>query len=307
MKEELQPIELQEPTETTNETLLEELTGKIRNEFPELNFSQARLITEGLDNVAVILDEKIVFRFPWTEQNVKSFTREMELLDKIHDKLPLPIPHYEYVSAKKNFGGYEMIQGSDLTPELFETLSEDVKEKIAKQLGEFLSRLHKLSPDVVNDSQIWRTPMFFQKRYLEKRRSVIANGITPDLLSKIDDFYEKFVEINPPADAFIHADMHGRHFLLAPNKTEISGVLDFGEASAGDRAYDFFAFRKYGDDFFGQVLQNYTLEKGDDFINRSHWYLVRSLVDNLFRKIKNGGDTTELTSTVEEHLSNLKK
>lgn len=295
-----EPVDIKKDLE-----LLKKLTEKIQNEFPDLNFTHTRLIKEGLDNAVVILDEKIVFRFPWTENYVKAFGQEVELLEKLHNKLPLPIPHYEYLSANKDFGGYEMIQGSDLTPEAFETLPETVKAKIAKQLGEFLSAFHKLSPDLVANKP-WRDPAFFMKRWFAKRRAIVANGIEPSLLEKLDGFYEEFAKLEAPADALINGDIHGRHALLAQNKSEISGVIDFGEASVGDRAYDFFTFRKYGEEFLGQVLQNYSLEH-DDFVNRSRWYFVRVLVDEMMRKIQKDQDISQSVSVIEEQLTQLKK
>ncbi len=127
MRKDLQLIDSQEPIKATDATLLEELTRKIHNEFSKISFSHARLVAEGLANVVVILDEKIVFRFPRTEKHLQLFSQEVQLLEKLHNKLPLPIPYYKYMSADKDFGGYQMIQGSDLTPELLEALPKNVK------------------------------------------------------------------------------------------------------------------------------------------------------------------------------------
>ncbi len=295
----------QEPPEQTDATILAELVEKIHQEFPDLQFSEARLEKEGLDNFVVVLDEEWVFRFPRIEKYVKLFSREVQLLKIIKDKVPVAVPDYEYLSKENEFGGYRMIKGGELTYEIFKNLPKDVKEKIAQQLGEFLSALHNLPSEAITDNHIWRTPVFFEKRYYTNRRTIFAENTTPDLLKRIDDFYEKFKKIEFPSNRVIHADLSSRHMLISPEKTSISGIIDFGEMSFADPADDFYGFWSYGEDFLKEVLQHYTPEKDDDLIDRSHLYFVRYLVDRLYRKYDWGQDPKEAEHLLEEHLSKI--
>ncbi len=303
MGEKQKPSEPIEPSDPKD--VLGELTEKIRSEFPDLTFYEVKLVEEGLDNLIVILDEKWVFRFPRITKYIKSFQREVELLKNVKDEVPVAVPDYEYLSKEKDFGGYKMIKGGELTPEAFEDLPEDVKKKIAQQLGEFLSALHRLSPEFVIDDRAWRSPAFFEKRYSTNRREILAENIARDLLGRIDNFYKKFSEMEISRSNVVHADLSSRHILLSPEKTNISGIIDFGEMAVGDPADDFQGFWSYGEDFLKEVLRHYALEKDDSLTNRSHLYFIRFLIDRLYRKLDRGQNPEEAKLILGEHLSKI--
>lgn len=92
--------------------------------------------------MAIILDNKIIFRFPRKRQNPQ-FKIELALNQfLVKHILSVPIPNYTLIPKDKSFVGYTMIQGKSITPERFKKLSLSQKQKIAKQLVNFLHELH---------------------------------------------------------------------------------------------------------------------------------------------------------------------
>ena len=123
---------------------MQEYLQRIRIEFPEFAFANARMVTDGADHLVFVIDEAWIFRFPKTDEYRESFKREVELLDELNGKTVVRVPHYEFLSKEKDFGGYKMIPGGELRIEKFFALEERVQQLIPKQMGEFLSVLHKL-------------------------------------------------------------------------------------------------------------------------------------------------------------------
>ncbi len=82
----------------------DELECRIRAEFPSLKFSEARLVTSGVDHVVLILDSEWVFRFPRTDEYRKSFKRELRLLHVLRDVSPVSVPEYQYFSRNEDLG-----------------------------------------------------------------------------------------------------------------------------------------------------------------------------------------------------------
>lgn len=294
-----------ERSEPKEGDVLEQLTGKIRQEFPDLSFSEAQLVEEGLDNWVVILDDKWVFRFVRSEEYIKPFSREAWLLEEIRNKLPIEVPEYEYVSKEKDFGGYKMLKGDELSTEALKSLPEETKGKIAQELGEFLSALHSLPQEPAAKDHDWRSPNYFSERYYQRRHAVFADNAPPGLLEKLDKFFEEFVKIKYPQEKVVHTELWTRHILLSEGKTNISGIIDFGEMAVGDPACDFAGLWAYGEDFLKKVMEHYNQEKDDGFVERSRYYYVRYLIDRLYRKYDWRQDPKELELNLEKYLSQI--
>lgn len=116
---------------------------KIKQHFPQIIFKRSRMLTHGWDNVAIILDNAYIFRFPREKQN-EQFKRELALNPLLVKRITsVPIPHYTLVSKDRSFVGYNLIQGSSVPPKQFRKFASAQKNEIARQLAEFLRELHR--------------------------------------------------------------------------------------------------------------------------------------------------------------------
>ncbi len=233
-------------------------------------------IEYGDDHVVVILDGKIVFRFPRTTIYRKSFSGELKLLDAFKDKTPIAVPDYTYLSKGKNFGGYKLIKGKELTEARFTNLTDVEKKKFISDIAKFLTVLHGLNKKVLPASRAhepWSMDNLLQykNRYWQERRKKIASFVEEETLKQIDAFYDAFICVcrRSQSCTVIHGDLSGDHRLLDIKQRKLSGIIDFADAAIGDPAHDFSFFWSYGDDIAKSVYKKYGRHKDKELLNRS--------------------------------------
>lgn len=290
----------------TEERSAEELVAKIRAEFPGLAFTSAQLVTNKSDDHTVfILDDRWVFRFPRSESYTASFKHELAILEALKPLTDVPVPHYEHVSHAKDFGGYRMFRGAELEPEVFATLAQDARDKLARDLGALNSAMHSLPialrPPVVGDD-----PETYPEFYARKR-ALVGVHCESSLVSKLDDFFAKYPRIQPPVKKLVHGDLVGEHIYYDLKRKCIAGVIDFSDAYPGDPAGDFTYFWAYGRDFIEKMYTAYAFQDDAKLLERSHWYFVRyqvsRLVDALEENDENAAQKHE--ALIREHLGDL--
>jgi aminoglycoside 2''-phosphotransferase len=95
---------------------------------------------DGDDFLVVEVNHAWMFRFPRNESARQALRCEMAFLPEFASRSPLPVPRYTFVG--EDVVGYRKIEGMPLTRSLFETLDDETRRVIARQIGEFLSALH---------------------------------------------------------------------------------------------------------------------------------------------------------------------
>ena len=252
--------------------------AKIRNEFPDIKWNKFKYLTHGWDNNVIVLDQKIVFRFPKSDQYLKRFKSELKMMKFLDGKFDLKIPKYEFVSSNKDFGGYQMIKGVEMTASRFKRLNKKQKELIAVQLGKFLTQMHK-------------TPVKFAKKigYKEEKGgywwskentknifSAIQKTLLPRLTKKevvwIENEFKNYLSLQFPSKiTVIHSDFAADHILINPKTGKLEGIIDFSDIELGDAALDFSGLWTYGTELVKQVMDNYDRPKDKDFLERSRF------------------------------------
>src|SRR3989344_2162426 len=101
----------------------EPFAKRIREEFPNFQFSKIEFGGEGEDHTVLLVDDEWIFRFRKSTADTGSLEDELNLLAALKGKTTIKVPDYEMVSRNKDFGGYKMIRGTDLTVEQFAVLS----------------------------------------------------------------------------------------------------------------------------------------------------------------------------------------
>jgi aminoglycoside 2''-phosphotransferase len=264
----------------------EPFAKRIREDFPNFQFAKIEFGGEGEDHTVLLVDDEWIFRFRKSTAETGSLEDELNLLVALKGKTVIKVPDYEMVSRNKDFGGYKMIRGSDLTVEQFLALTPEIRSKLAKQLGEFLSILHGLPTDIFSANALQpldiRDPAYYARRFKNKRRPEIAPAISAELLNDIDNFYEKFSSMESLAYKITQGDLQSDHILLAPSKDTIAGIIDFTDAAVWDPARDFAFFWGYGEDIVNEIYANYVFHDDPDFLNRSKWQAARLFIDRLY-------------------------
>src|SRR3989344_9381623 len=140
-------------------TGIEEYKKVIEENFSGLKVKSIEKIGEGWDNFAFLANGGLEFRFPQDGRDylIKQIQAEICLMPKLQDFFNLAIPNFQYVGKHKDlpFVGYSQIVGVPLKPDLFGTLSASAKTRAAKDLADFVSKLHSFPLDVARQCVAW--------------------------------------------------------------------------------------------------------------------------------------------------------
>ena len=126
----------------------------LKRHLPDLTLREARLLpASGQFNHVLSVDERWMFRFPKSPAAAADLARELDILPRLHGRLPIPIPQPRFhasdaTSSELLFMGYRRLPGEPLLQERFARLRDDeaVLAGFAKDLALFLRTLHAIPP-----------------------------------------------------------------------------------------------------------------------------------------------------------------
>lgn len=264
----------------------ETLLQRIRAIFPDLVWDSYRYIDEGWDHEVLILDQKLVFRFPNDDEYFKQLYGETQALKRLKTFVSVQIPDYTYIAPDHSFAGYPYIPGQPLHRDLFDSLRPDARKLIAEQLASLLSAMHQLVGQGHDFTLVMPSDMKEQqariktqaKQYLPAVLSAEDFATIKDIMAETD----RLLALTLPT-VLIHGDIYNNH-LLWDEVTKQLGAIDFSDMNLGDPAFDFAELYEYGESFVQEVYSYYTAPKDATFLSRAwtyqRWVAVFMLVDH---------------------------
>lgn len=245
---------------------IDELLQRVQQALPDLPIKATDVqVTQGQFNDVLLVDAKWVFRVPRSPRAAGILRAETTLLQALHGRLPLPIPHPVPTVADERddrlaFMGYRLIPGVPLTRGVLAMVPEDATLGLAEQLAGFLHVLHHVPLDdlpltlpVVDNHSMW------EQMYQRLQRDVFAY-LRRDARDTIARQFESFLA-NPAhftwRPVLRHGDFGGTNILYDASHQVVSGVIDFGAAGLGDPAVDLAALSWFGESFLQQVFVTY--------------------------------------------------
>jgi aminoglycoside 2''-phosphotransferase len=231
------------------------------------------LLNEGWDFQVFEVDAGWLFRFPKHEASVAKLHMERELFLGLGEWVSLPVPSYEYFcesheSSLQPFAGYRKLPGTG-----GDTSKMVDRQRVARQLGIFLTGLHTYPVDKAREAGVpeahdlvahWRDKSREQLRGL--------NGLNVNL-----GLLRRYLENDTPVSfhgspSLVHNDLWAEHILVDTCSGGVSGVIDWGDAAIGDPAIDFAClYTWYGESWLENVLAHYTGKLDAEVISRSRY------------------------------------
>ena len=286
------------------------MTKRVRRAFPRLVFSRAELVETGDDNLVAVLDGTWIARFPRNEEYRGRFAAELNLLSTLGPISPLPVPRYEQVSDDRSGGVYRLIEGREMTPDVFATMTASEQRAAISTLSSFLSVLHALPEETIRqpDGTIARTwwGAQFAALYRETRRAKIAQVVSPTTLARFDAFHDAFAALAPGPARLTHDDLTDDHILVRGGR--FAGNNDLSDATLGDTAVDFAWFWRLGEANVDLLLRDYRFTSQDGGLKeRSHWRFVRYMINQLWYGLLGKWYPTpeQTVAELEPHLERL--
>ena len=250
-------------------------------------------VDEGWTNIVLEVNRKWIFRFVRDPSNTQPGV-ELAFLPLFKGHSPLPVPEIRYSGA--NFIAYEKIVGVKFSEAIFRSLGTGERSTLAAALGNFLSCLHAvafehrdLKAAPFGGGDFWRELWPAVSPHLQSHTRKRAEGYFHRALSR--------VAAATYGSVVAHSDFGTSNVLIDPARSEIAGVIDFGDLSIGDPAADFATFyRRFGKPFAEDMAENYRLPLGDDFWTRVDYESKRKPFFVLFFALNYG---------FEEHVPGL--
>lgn len=234
-------------------------------------------------------------------------------MPELEKRIAISIPHFEYIchgceAFKGVFVGYRMIKGERLTRDMFKQIcSDELSQKFSHQIAEFLSDLHSFPAGKARELGVPAGK--WQNQWAELYADIQVK-VFPFLDAKerkwTRELFEAFLnnernfQFEP---VLIHGDLSLDHILFDKEKGEIVGIVDFGDATIGDPAYDFQCLLDFGEEFFLKVLSSYELKIDPTFAQRITTFYARRVP---FHEILLGLQCRE-KGHVEKGLEDLRK
>ncbi|HEX5137913.1 MAG TPA: phosphotransferase [Planctomycetota bacterium] len=196
------------------------------------------LLGEGWDNVAYLVDDTWVYRFPRGEAQVAYLEAECEFLPLVAGRLPLPVSVAEMVGAPTAayplpFARHRYVPG--ITAERAR-LTDAGRRALAPPLGAFLRALHDLDAKGLPGDLIGR--MDHGKRApaaRERLGQLAALGVIADVSPWLPLLGS--LPRSPLPSCALHGDFYCRQIVLGEDRS-LKAVIDWGDIHRGDPACD---------------------------------------------------------------------
>lgn len=262
-------------------TTEERVRRLIAKYFPSFRVQSIVVPKQGLDHLAVIVNDAFVFRFPRKARYKRIFADETLLLEWIQPQVSLPVPRYEILAADRSCGAYPLLSGVRLSPDMFGRWNRKQQQQAAEDFAQFLSLLHALPAQVarrrfhVPVSSLQRSVVSWKRNY----HTHVASMLTPAERSRCEEILAAFsspIFRKVPA-VLSHNDLYSEHILADPKRCRISGIIDFSDRAIGDPAGDIAKCWEYGQTYVTDVREKYVSARSDPtMLERSLAYYQRA-------------------------------
>jgi len=263
---------------------MDKLTTKahISTYFPDLKINEIKKIGEGTGNEVYEVNRNLIFRFPKRQENQKQLEREISLQKILKKYSSLPIPEFIFLPYDHSFVGYKKLLG---TPMLYRRNEFKEWDSFSQQLGHFLSRLHAVPTEELNELDLLTEKRSFEdwqkhgQTFFEKTKFLIPKRY----LSQIETFFSS----EPPKSVgnlvLCHNDLGIEHILVVESK--VIGIIDWGGTALADPACDFARiYRDVGEKVLDIILAEYTVAQATkgELRERAIFYGKCLLFEDLF-------------------------
>lgn len=246
----------------------------IEKNFPQIHIGNIEQIFEGWDFDVFEVNGELIFRFPKRHEIEGTMQKEINLLPELAKVLSVSIPDFEFVSEynKKMFVGYRKILGLPLAS------CDYSSGNLADQLAKVITEMHRFP--VLKATELKVPKINWRREYVEfydRVRDKAFPLMNEALQEKAVSVWEGFLDDKDNfrfEPVFIHHDLSGcEHILCDPERGEITGIIDWGDAAIGDPAIDFTGiYWDCGEEFTKQVLVKYGGKVDETFWERTVFY-----------------------------------
>lgn len=207
----------------------------LQEQRPELADLPIQPLAYGWDNVSFRLGVDLVARLPRREASARLIHNEARWLPELAPRLPLPVPAPRFLgSPGYGYPWHWLI--APLIPGVPASVASDIDyETTSRQLAEFLSALHRPAPADAPENPFRGGPLIGRDTVTRERLETFEGRLDVARLAAMWEASLRAPEYQGPP-LWLHGDLHSENLLVLDG--ELSGIVDFGDITAGDPATD---------------------------------------------------------------------
>lgn len=253
---------------------------QIKENFPDINFNNVKIITKWWSNDVVILDNNIIFRFPKEDFVKNNFLKEVKILDTLNKEIKnIQIPKYTYISKNNDFWWYNIIKWVELKKSY---INNQNYKNIAIQVWKFLTQLHSIDINKfkdllnldVNNHYSFET---WYINYIIEWYKTIKHLFSKQDYQKIINFIQNSQNYKINYSSITHYDFQWKNVIFSKEENNINWVIDFSDMAIYDPAIDFVWLLWLPKKVINEVLKNYKLDNWN-IIERAKYYKIKWLI-----------------------------
>lgn len=286
-----------------------EIKTLITSQYPDYIIASITSLGSGYDSDAYLINNEYVFKFPKHELAARNLYKEAKVLLEIRDQLPIKVPAIIFTCEEENtmkFVGYEKIEGTEITPEIFNTLDEEVKERLAKELAAFFKSLHGIKLQTPIEGLEVDKKEKCRKEY-EAVKDAAYSKINEYVRNQIDTMYEKILNCEfTYTKSLVHTDFGASNVFFDIETNEICGIVDFGDIAIYDQDIDFICLlhtqeEGFNQNFVDKIIKYYECEELDSILKKSDFLSFYSPFDYIWL-----GHTFNMDEHIDENINIIK-
>lgn len=206
----------------------------LAEQHPDLQNLPIQFMDEGWDNAMFRLGDRLAARVPRRALGATLLANEQTWLPHLARQLPIAVSAPQRIGRPNSFYPWHWSVVPWLPGHTADTLP--LNENHAQQFAEFLRALHVPAPENAPRNPFRGVPLSQRATALTERLQRVAGQILP-LMPMVRSLWQQ--ALAAPLDVeitWIHGDLHPRNILVNPHR--ITGIIDWGDLTAGDRATD---------------------------------------------------------------------
>lgn len=237
-------------------SVLDDLVARVIDSGAVSEVRRARLVTDGLQHIVVVLDEDLVARFPRSAQAIESLRGEARLLTHLAGRVsvPLPVP----VHVDESFTLHRMLHGVVTSRRALGSLERRARERLLDDVGQFLAEVGTSAVPSFAASAA-ATSLDHMRVLRERADRLVVPLLWNHQRQWLDELFAELEAVSfAHTPSLIHGDLAPYHLLHDHESGHLTGILDFGVAGLGDPATDLACLLSvWGERFAGRLAHRW--------------------------------------------------